>query len=87
MAAGPQPQSLVAAMDPETIMMTTCIFLSHTETVYVYMLICREREAACCASCGRHSTANKSTTHCGAQLLWCMTVTGLILAYLNNSNT
>jgi len=44
MAAGPQPQSLVAAMDPETIMMTTCIFLSHTETVYVYMLICRERE-------------------------------------------
>jgi len=52
MAAGPQPQSLVAAMDPETIMMTTCIFLSHRETVYVYMLICREREreAACCAS-------------------------------------
>jgi hypothetical protein len=44
MAAGPQPQSLVAAMDPETIMMTTCIFLSHRETVYVYMLICRERE-------------------------------------------
>jgi len=44
MAAGPQPQSLVAAMDPEAIMMTTCIFLSHTEIVYVYMLICRERE-------------------------------------------
>jgi len=62
MAADPQPQSLVAAMDLETIMMTTCIFLSHTETVYVYMLICRERERLLVVL----PMENKSTTHCGA---------------------